>query len=94
MLEFLKKLFTVSENVIVPQPSQQDLHVQSLQSEISFLREQVKLLQERTTPQAFVPRVVTPMRPQKWDVVAQKYVPKTDAEIESDKAGLRELGVI
>jgi hypothetical protein len=92
LLNFWKK--KESPEVVIPQPSATELHIQSLQSEITFLREQVKLLQDRTTPQAFVPRVVTPMRPQKWDVTAQKYIPKTDAEIESDKQGLRELGLI
>ena len=94
MLDWLFNKFPISPTVKISQPSATELHIQSLQSEILFLREQVKLLQDRTTPQAFVPRVVIPQRPMKWDVTANKYVPKTDAEIESDKQGLKELGII
>ena len=80
--------------VVIPLPSAVELHIQSLQSEISFLREQVKLLQERSTPQAVAPKIVEPLRPMKFDPLTLKYVPKTDAEIESDRQGLRELGII
>ena len=87
---FREKFFSVK----IAQPSPSEILVQSLQSEIIFLREQVKFLQEKSVPQVVPPRVVVPSRPMKFDSAVNKYVPKTDQEIEMDRQGLRELGVL
>jgi hypothetical protein len=91
----LKNLFEkyFSPVVKITPPSPSELLIQQLQSEVTFLREQVKFLTECQTPASLPPRQVIPSRPMKWDETAKKYVPKTDEEIELDRQGLRELGI-
>jgi len=94
LLEFFRKIFlTSNSSVSITPASPSELLIQQLQSEVTFLREQVKFLMERHVSASLPPRQIIPQRPMKWDEVAKKYVAKTDEEIEIDRQGLRELGI-
>jgi len=68
-----------------------------LESEISFLRDQNKLLLE--TIKGFqAPKPVTygpeAFKPRKFDANSKSFIPKTDEEINQDMQGLKELGIL
>jgi hypothetical protein len=95
LLNFFRKLFFTSEPTVSITPaSPSEILIQHLQSEVTFLREQVKFLTERNAPVSLPPRVVIPQRPKKYNPETKTYVDKTDEEIAQDRQGLMELGII
>ena len=91
MLNFFRKLKIVDS---VPPEDSAPSALRTALSEITFLREQVRILTQALIPVNPPVSQASPQRPMKYDESTKTFIPKTDQEIASDIRGFQELGIL